>query len=69
MDQSYDKTRLGIKKAKGRKHIVRFTKLGHYSDFVVKVYTDASYNNQDGNTRSTDGRVVLVEGLQVVKVS
>ena len=27
-----------IKKAKGRKHIVRFTKLGHYSDFVVGVY-------------------------------
>ena len=64
MDQSYDKTRLGIKKAKGRKHIVRFTKLGHYSDFVVKVYTDASYNNQDGNTRSTDGRVVLVENTK-----
>ena len=50
-----------IKKAKARKQVLRFTKLGDYSDLIVKVYTDASYNNQDGKTRSTEGKVVLVE--------
>ena len=50
-----------IRKAKGRKPVLRFTRLGDYSDLVVKVYTDASYNNQDGKTRSTEGKVVLIE--------
>ena len=31
-----------IKQAKGRKPVVRFTRLGKFSDLVVKVYTDAS---------------------------
>ena len=50
-----------IKKAKGKKQVIRFTKLGKLEDLVVKVYTDASYNNQDERTRSTEGKVVLVE--------
>ena len=53
-----------IRKAKGRNQFLRFTKLGNFSDLVVKVYTDASYNNQDGKTRSTEGRVVLLENLK-----
>ena len=50
-----------IRMAKGKNQVLRFTKLGNFSDLVVKVYTDASYNNQDGKTRSTEGRVVLLE--------
>jgi hypothetical protein len=50
-----------IKKAKAKKQVVRFTKLGDIKDLEVKVYTDASYNNQDERTRSTEGRVILVE--------
>ena len=50
-----------IKKAKAKKQVVRFTKLGNIKDLEVKVYTDASYNNQDERTRSTEGRVILVE--------
>ena len=38
-----------------------YPRLGHFTDLIVKVYTDASYNNQDGKTRSTEGRVVLLE--------
>ena len=30
------------RKAKGKKQFLRFTKLGDFSDLVVKVYTDAS---------------------------
>ena len=52
-----------IKKAKGCEQVLRFTKLGDIKDLVVKVYTDASYNNQDERTRSTEGRVVLMENL------
>ena len=50
-----------IKKAKDKEQVIRFTKLGNINDLVVKVYTDASYNNQDEKTRSTEGRVTLVE--------
>ena len=49
-----------IKKAKGCEQVLRFTKLCDIKDLVVKVYTDASYNNEDERTRSTEGRVVLM---------
>ena len=48
---------------------MRFVKLGKLSDLVVKLYTDASYNNQDGQVRSTEGRVVLIENPQEKLVS
>ena len=50
-----------IQKGLSRREILRFTKLGEMSDLIVKVYTDASYNNQEGQTRSTEGKVVLIE--------
>ena len=50
-----------IRMAKAKSPVLRFTRLGHFTDLIVKVYTDASYNNQDGKTRSTEGRVVLLE--------
>ena len=50
-----------IRKVKDKEQVIRFTKLGNINDLVVKVYTDASYNNQDEKTRSTEGRVTLVE--------
>ena len=50
-----------IRMAKAKSPVLRFTRLGKFSDLIVKVYTDASYNNQDGKTRSTEGRVVLLE--------
>ena len=55
-----------IRNAIGRKQVLRFTKLGEYSDLIVKVYTDASYNNRDGKTRSTEGKVVLIENPKLV---
>ena len=44
-----------VKKAKSKNEVLNFTKLGDISDLVVRVYTDASYNNQDGQMRSTEG--------------
>ena len=50
-----------VKKAKGCKNVLRFTKLGNISEISVKVYADASYGNQGDKIRSTAGRVVLLE--------
>ena len=53
-----------IVKAKASKQVVKFTKLGNISQLVVKLYTDASYRNQDEQIRSTEGRIVLLENPQ-----
>ena len=50
-----------IRKAKDRRTRLRFVKLGDVSDLNVKVYADASYGNQDLATRSTAGRVIILE--------
>ena len=58
-----------IQKAKSKHEVLRFTRLGNISDLIVKVFTDASYNNQDGQVRSTEGRVVLIENPKQELVS
>ena len=50
-----------IRRAKNKKNVITFSKLGPLCDLVVKLYTDASFNNRDGQIRSTEGRVILVE--------
>ena len=49
-----------IKKAKTSRNILKFVKLGDASKLTLKIYADASYCNQDGKTRSTEGRVLLL---------
>ena len=58
-----------IRKAKGKKEVLTFSKLGNFSDLIVKVYTDASFSNQDDRIRSTEGRVVLIENPRTEKMS
>jgi hypothetical protein len=54
-----------LKKAKSTRNILRFIKLGDLSKLKVKVYADASFCNQDSSkTRSTAGRVVLLENKE-----
>ena len=50
-----------IKKAKSRSDVLKFTYLGPVDSLRIKVYTDASFGNQDDMTRSTGGTVVFVE--------
>ena len=50
-----------IKKAKNKKQVITFSRLGKIEEIVVRVYTDASYNNQDDQVRSTAGKVILLE--------
>ena len=46
---------------KSRQNKLRFIRLGDISDLKVKVFADASFANVDEATRSTSGRVILVE--------
>ena len=53
-----------LKKAKNVRNSLRFAKLGDLSKLSVKAYADASYGNQDNKTRSTEGRVILIENKE-----
>ena len=50
-----------VEKAKLEPITVNFTKLGPKEDLKIKLFCDASYNNQDSKLRSTEGRVLLLE--------
>ena len=58
-----------VSKAKSKKDVIRFCKIGDISELVVKVYTDASFCNQDDKLRSTAGRVIFVENIYTEKVN
>ena len=58
-----------VRKAKGSRNILKFTRLGDLSDLSIKVYADASYGNQNDKIRSTAGRVILIENNKTGKVS
>ena len=58
-----------VRKAKSSRNILKFTRLGDFSDLSVKVYADASYGNQMDKVRSTAGRVILLENNKTGKVS
>ena len=40
---------------------MNFTKLGSKDDLRIKLYTDASFNHQEGKLKSTEGRVLVLE--------
>ena len=50
-----------IEQAKMNPLTMKFTKLGPSKDLKIRIFTDASYNNQDEKLRSTEGRVILLE--------
>ena len=53
--------RLVTKVKKYKNNTLKFNKLGKLSDLTAKVFADASYGNRDEGTRSTEGRVVLIQ--------
>ena len=50
-----------VSKAKESRNIIRFVKMGDIRSLSLKVYADASFGNQEEGTRSTGGRVILLE--------
>ena len=61
MKQLKDAKRL-IERVKADPISLNFTQIDRKENLKIKVYTDASFNNQDDKLRSTEGRVILLEG-------
>jgi hypothetical protein len=56
-----------VEKAKLEPVTLNFTKLGSKNDLRIKLYTDASFNNQSGKLKSTEGRVLVLENAKSSK--
>ena len=56
-----------VEKAKTEPISLRLTRIGPKEDLRVKLYCDASFNNQDSKLRSTEGRVILLESTKSSK--
>ena len=50
-----------VEKAKNEPINLNFTCLGPREHLKIKLFTDASFNNQDSKLRSTEGRVLMLE--------
>jgi hypothetical protein len=50
-----------IDKAKMHPVSLNFTKLGNKDELKIRIFTDASFCNQNNKLRSTEGRVILLE--------
>ena len=58
-----------VEKAKLEPIVLNFTRLGPIEDLRIRLYCDASYNNQENKLRSTEGRVLLLENKQSLKTN
>ena len=56
-----------VEKAKLEPIVLNFTQLGPKDDLKIKLFTDASFNNQDGKLKSTEGRVLVLENSKSSK--
>ena len=50
-----------VEKAKLDPIALNFTQIGKLENLRLKIYTDASFNNQENKIRSTEGRVLMLE--------
>ena len=50
-----------VEKAKSEPISLNFTRLGSKDKLKIRMFSDASFSNQDNKLRSTEGRVVLLE--------
>ena len=56
-----------MEKAKSEPVTLNFTRIGHKDDLRIKIYTDASFNNQDMKLKSNEGRVLVLESSKSSK--
>ena len=56
-----------VEKAKHERITLNFTRLGPKDDLRIKLFTDASFNNQNGKLKSTEGRVLVLENKKSSK--
>ena len=55
-----------VEKAKLDPIALNFTEIGELQDLKLKLYCDASFNNQEQKDRSTEGRVLMLEEGRVL---
>ena len=58
-----------VEKAKFEPIVLNFTRIGNKKDIRLKLYCDASFNNQEDKIRSTEGRVLLLENKESSKAN
>ena len=58
-----------VEKSKAETVKQHFTHIGARKDLEIKIYTDASFNNQDNKIRSTEGRIMLLGSKNSEKVN
>ena len=58
-----------VERAKDEPMQLKFTYLGPKEHLKIKLFTDASFNNQDCKLRSTEGRVLLLGNKKTDKVN
>ena len=56
-----------VEKAKLEPVTLTFTRLGPMEELRIKIYTNASFNNQDRKLKSTEGRVLVLENSRSSK--
>ena len=56
-----------VEKAKLEPLSLTFTRIGPKEHIRIKIYTDASFNNQDRKLKSTEGRVLVLENSKSSK--
>ena len=56
-----------VEKSKAEPVALNFTRLGPKKDLRIKLYTDASFNNQNDKLKSTEGRFLVLENAQSSK--
>ena len=56
-----------VEKAKHEPITLTFTRLGPKENLRIKLYTDASFNNQNEKLKSTEGRVLVLENAKTSK--
>jgi hypothetical protein len=58
-----------VEKAKKYPIALNFSRLGKRENLRIKLYTDASFNNQENKVRSTEGRVLILENETSTRAS
>ena len=56
-----------VDRAKCEPIALNFTRLGPIKNLKIRIFCDASFNNQEDKVRSTEGRVILLENKESTK--
>ena len=58
--EDFRKANKVLKKAKQKKVILKYSKLGNWKDLKIVTYTDSSYQNAENTEKSVGGRIIAL---------